>query len=283
MTLFLVLAANHFFVSINADVTSILNSTGQYFIANESYQYEAQSINCSHPILCYFECNNLRSCNYMTLHTSSINTIINCNAEYVCSGTFNFLLSKHVSIECNNYHSCYGRLHITCPQNNGDCSLTVTADWGAISTELDTTKYIGNHSNININCLASYGCPGIILLANNTVGNNLNLNIHCISEQSCYDAFIDGSYSKLNNVNISCIGLNSCFAANFNLQNSNNINIECNINPKSFNNSIYPIWHGYACSDTYFNLKNSSIISIKCLGGYNNCDGAEINAQIQIN
>eukprot|EP01084_Bolivina_argentea_P180592 312017_1 len=85
-----------------ANITAtISNSTGQYFIASESWIFRSETITCNDTTLCYFECNSNYICMDLVLHTSSLSVVVNCNGRGSCRGNFNLSLSESLFFNCN--------------------------------------------------------------------------------------------------------------------------------------------------------------------------------------
>eukprot|EP01084_Bolivina_argentea_P229402 387197_1 len=153
---------------IKADVKpTISNSTGQYFITNDTLKYDSETIACSHSSLCHFECNVVFGCHNLVLNISSAsNVVINCNDWGRCTGNFNLSVIDNLFINCNgegcdiNVYTMNVVNDNTIIKTTAYISLTNPSPWGSTGRNYFNLK---NIDVVNMQCDGDGACSDTTL------------------------------------------------------------------------------------------------------------------------
>eukprot|EP01084_Bolivina_argentea_P045492 83750_1 len=226
---------------------TLTNSSGQYWIATNNYQFENAYIYCESTSTCHIHCNAPYSCLYSTIicESKSSNCIIQCNENESC----------HYA---NITSSSSLKTNLLCSTNNSCLSSTVT-----ISSSIITVKCMHQQS-----CSSSY----FQLISNNNYIENITIQCsnNAISTSSYYSACSNATFNihSVNSINIKC-SYYDCYATTFNASNVlYDMNIEC------FSNS--------ACNKAIIDAKFTNKLSLKC-DTESSCKSAMIYCPYKIN
>ena len=86
-----------------------------------------------------------------------------------------------------------------------DCNILCTVENSCSNTVLECPSYLSNNSNCNIHCIEAGSCNNAVIKSNN---NNINVNVDCDEYQAC-----DGMTAQLNDINdvkIECNQVSKC-------------------------------------------------------------------------
>ena len=190
-------------VSINAQITPIVNASGEYFIVTTSNAANNASIMCNSSIPnCFVICQGEDVCTNINITCSSSNCDIKCDTKTCQNINIDISNSTIASLSCKNENSCQ--------------SMTVSSS---------NAQQIVN-SSVNIMC------DGLSSCSNSKIQTNHNtLTLNCPGESSCNNQIIDSQQNKLFVMN--CYGGSNthlnCDASTLTVnQNSSSTTLNCN-------------------------------------------------------
>eukprot|EP01084_Bolivina_argentea_P118368 210037_1 len=130
-------------------------------------------------------------------------------------------------------------------------------------------EIICNTIRCEVYCDITSGCASITI---NAAASN-SLILQCTEESSCESVEITGPNS---NVDIYCMNQRACAGVNFNLDNTTNINLECNTATSTSGNTG-------ACLDSTVNANYAENVHVTCTNGQYNCKGINFYVQYVTN
>eukprot|EP01083_Nonionella_stella_P292575 995030_1 len=162
------------------------NYYGSYFVCNQAYECQSDTISCTEDRDCDVTCSALRSCESAHIICSDgIDCKVDCTGDTSCGGaTIDGPTNGNLTVTCTNKYSC-NSARINCPIN-GACHIDATASsWTTPSNSfvIDATDMISGTFTVysarsgtiicpaggvecNVIC-GQYGCLGTTFISQN--------------------------------------------------------------------------------------------------------------------
>ena len=140
----------------NAEITPIINSTGEYFIANStSNSFLNQTISCNSSISnCFMICSEEQVCLEATFECASSNCSIQCSKNSCQSIKLDVSNSISTKMSCKGQGSCNSMtLSSSNASDSSDISLICNGVQSCSKSQIKT-----NHSSLMIDCQGAESC-----------------------------------------------------------------------------------------------------------------------------
>eukprot|EP01084_Bolivina_argentea_P120043 212814_1 len=192
-TLDLLFWFNVLFISIQSNKIdfippSIVNSTGEYYIATGSSEFQNQFIQCNSSINnnCYVICAAELACRNTSIKCSSNKCDISCSARLSCDVSILHIEYANVSsITCTDSRACQSiKASINAKEAVVRCMYVLSCNFATYLFKSVSTDY-SNKSSVSISCNDTGACA--FLKAN--MSNNILLNMQCTNTTGYDDQY----------------------------------------------------------------------------------------------